>query len=53
MELEYHQMAMTYAGLRISMPGSEARLLASLAEQGQLHPVLVVESQPSESERYV
>ncbi len=50
MELEFHQMAMKYAGLRISMPGYQARMLASLAAEGQLQPVLVV---PSEAEEYV
>ena len=43
MELEFHQMAMRYEGLRVSMPGFQARLMASLAEEGQLNPVLVVE----------
>jgi ParB family chromosome partitioning protein len=49
-ELEFHQIAMKYEGLRISMPGFQARLMASLAEEGQLNPVLVVEA---ESEGYV
>ena len=44
MELEFHQMSMKYEGLRISMPGFESRLTASLAADGQLHPVLVVQS---------
>jgi ParB/RepB/Spo0J family partition protein len=42
-ELEFHQMAMKYESLRISMPGFQARLMASLASEGQLNPVLVVE----------
>lgn len=50
MELEFHQMAIKYEGLRISMPGFQARLMASLAEEGQLNPVLVVEA---EAESYV
>jgi ParB family chromosome partitioning protein len=43
MELEFHQLRMRYSGLRILLPGYEARLTASLASEGQLHPVLVVE----------
>ena len=42
MELEFHQLRMRYSDLRISLPGYEARLTASLATEGQLHPVLVV-----------
>ena len=42
MELEFHQLRMRYSELRISLPGYEARLMASLAKEGQLHPVLVV-----------
>jgi ParB/RepB/Spo0J family partition protein len=45
-------MAMKYEGLRISMPGFQARLMASLAEEGQLNPVLVVECETA-SEGYV
>ncbi len=45
MELEFHQIAKRYAELRISMPGYEGRLMSSLASEGQLHPVLVVENQ--------
>ena len=45
MELEFHQMAMKYESLRISMPGFQARLMASLAAEGQLQPVLVVEQE--------
>jgi ParB/RepB/Spo0J family partition protein len=45
MELEFHQMAMKYEGLRISMPGLQARLTVSLAAEGQLQPVLVVQSE--------
>ena len=37
MELEFHQLRMQYSGLRISLPGYEGRLIASLASEGQLH----------------
>ena len=47
MELEFHQLRMRYSELRISLPGYEARLTASLATEGQLHPVLVV-AEPEE-----
>lgn len=50
MELEFHQIARKYEGLRISLPGYEARLMASLAADGQHNPVLVVEG---EAEGYV
>jgi len=42
MTLEFHQIAMKYASLRRRDPAQEARLLASLAEQGQKTPVWVV-----------
>jgi len=42
MELEFHQLRMRYTELRITLPGYEARLTASLASEGQHHPVLVV-----------
>lgn len=42
MELEFHQLRLRYSELRISLPIYEARLTASLASEGQLHPVLVV-----------
>lgn len=44
MELEFHQLTMKYSELRISLPGYEGRLMASLAQEGQLHPVVVVAS---------
>lgn len=48
MTLEFHQIAMKYEALRLRDPAQEARLLASLADQGQKTPVWVVEvpSQP-------
>ena len=42
MTLEFHQIAMKYEALRLRDPAQEARLLASLAEQGQKTPVWVV-----------
>ena len=42
MELEFHQIRMRYNGLRIKLAGYESRLMASLASEGQHHPVLVV-----------
>jgi ParB/RepB/Spo0J family partition protein len=40
--LEFHQIALKYASLRMRDPNQEARLLASLAEHGQKTPVWVV-----------
>ena len=42
MTLEFHQIALKYDSLRMRDPTQEARLLASLAEQGQKTPVWVV-----------
>lgn len=42
MDLEFHRLALRYADLRIHAPGRRARLLASLAAQGQQVPVVVV-----------
>ena len=42
MELEWHQLQMPYAGLRIRSPKDRARWAATLLEQGQRDPVLVV-----------
>ena len=50
MELEFHQLEQTYAGLRIADAARTARLVASLCEHGQQQPVLVVRG---EDERYV
>lgn len=44
MELELHQLQMKYERLRIADAGRQARLLASLTENGQQSPVLVVDS---------
>jgi ParB family chromosome partitioning protein len=52
MELEFHRLATKYEALRISQPGFQARLITSLSAEGQLNPVLVVESEV-EAEGYV
>ena len=41
MELERHQIELRYEAMRIRDPSREARLAASLATEGQRHPVLV------------
>lgn len=50
MEIELHQIDLRYAALRIEDPARKIRLGASLLEQGQLSPVLVV---ASNAQRYV
>ena len=47
MELEYHQLELKYAALTILDPKSQARLMASLAQQGQQNPVLVLKNSGS------
>lgn len=42
MELEFHQLNRRYEDLRLRRPEREGRLLASLAEQGQQVPIVVV-----------
>jgi ParB family chromosome partitioning protein len=42
MELEFHQLDVRYAHLRLRRPERERRLLASLAENGQQVPIVVV-----------
>lgn len=49
MDLEFHQLELRHADLRIHDPGRHGRLLASLAAQGQQVPVIVV----AEDRRYV
>lgn len=49
MDLEFHQLELRHADLRIHDPGRRGRLLASLAAQGQQVPVIVV----AEDARYV
>lgn len=53
MQLEFHQLALKYDGLRISKRGVQARMIASLAEEGQLHPVMVVSEEAASVESYV
>ena len=49
MDLEFHQLELRHADLRIHDSGRHGRLLASLAAQGQQVPVVVV----AETTRYV
>ncbi|MBI2839381.1 MAG: ParB N-terminal domain-containing protein [Acidobacteria bacterium] len=42
MDLEFQQLDLRYEGLRVRRPGVEKRLLASLAQSGQLMPIVVV-----------
>lgn len=42
MEVEFHQLELKYAALRIADPSRQARLVASLCEHGQQQAVLVV-----------
>ncbi|HTO45562.1 MAG TPA: ParB/RepB/Spo0J family partition protein [Burkholderiales bacterium] len=56
MEIEFHQLEMKYAGLRVADTDRIARLVASLCAQGQQQPVLVVRrASPADDpiERYV
>jgi ParB-like chromosome segregation protein Spo0J len=42
MELEFHQLDLRHAHLRVRQPARERRLLASLADLGQQMPIVVV-----------
>jgi ParB family transcriptional regulator, chromosome partitioning protein len=42
MDLEFHQLDLRHARLRVRQPARERRLLASLADAGQQTPVVVV-----------
>src|SRR5450756_1609546 len=42
MDLEFHQLDCRYEGLRTRHPRKERQVLASLADHGQLLPVVVV-----------
>ena len=42
MEFEIHQLDLRYEGLRVRSPARDRRLIASLAEVGQLVPIVVV-----------
>ena len=52
MQLEYHQLDLRYANLRLRRPMREGRLVADLAEHGQLVPVVVVDGSERD-QRYV
>jgi ParB/RepB/Spo0J family partition protein len=47
MELEFHQLDRRYEDLRLRRPERERSLLASLAEQGQQMPIVVVKEEGS------
>ena len=47
MELEFQQLDLRYAQLRVCHPARERRLLASLAEAGQQIPIIVVPRDPA------
>jgi ParB/RepB/Spo0J family partition protein len=55
MDVEFHQLELKYAALRIADPSRQARLVASLCEHGQQQPVLVVRDADGTGgiERYV
>lgn len=55
MEVEFHQLELKYAALRIADPSRQARLVGSLCEHGQQQPVLVVRGAGDDGgvERYV
>lgn len=53
-QLELHQLQPKYQELRIASPAVEARLMVSLAQQGQVTPILVVPAVATASvEQYV
>ncbi len=47
MDLEFHQLDRRYEDLRLRRPERERSLLASLAEQGQQVPIVVVSQDDS------
>lgn len=53
MDLEHQQLDLRYSQLRLRAPQREKRLLASIAEVGQLVPVAVVPSDADPSRRIV
>lgn len=53
MDVEFHQLELAYAALRIRGAGRRAHLMAALAEQGQHSPVLVVSRSTVPPVRYV
>jgi ParB/RepB/Spo0J family partition protein len=52
MQLEFHQLERRWEHLRVRQPQRQRRLMGSLAESGQLTPIVVVLS-PDEHERYL
>jgi ParB/RepB/Spo0J family partition protein len=52
MQLEFHQLERRWEHLRVRQPQQQRRLMGSLAESGQLTPIVVVLS-PEEPERYL
>ncbi len=52
MQLEFHQLERRWEHLRVRQPQQQRRLMGSLAESGQLTPIVVVLS-PDERERYL
>jgi ParB/RepB/Spo0J family partition protein len=52
MQLEFHQLDRRWARLRVHEPHRQRRLLASLADNGQQTPIVVVVSQDN-SQRYL
>jgi ParB/RepB/Spo0J family partition protein len=52
MQLEFHQLERRWEHLRVRQPQRQRRLMGSLAESGQLTPIVVVLS-PDERERYL
>lgn len=53
MEIEFHQLELRYEGLRRRDARRDRHLLASLAEAGQLLPVVVVSGEGEAAGRYV
>lgn len=47
MDLEFHQLDRRYEALRLHRPECERRLVASLCEQGQQVPIVVVKAEGS------
>jgi hypothetical protein len=52
-ELEFHQLALRYEGLRKRHPAQERSLLGSLAELGQQSPIVVVSEPAGAADRFV
>jgi ParB family chromosome partitioning protein len=52
-DLEWHQLELRHRHLRLPDPTRKARLMASLADEGQLHPVVVVAGKTAGQDRYL